>query len=118
MPTGADVTLISMKPDDRGWLVYDTAHPTVIKSDPQTGRFTFPGVYQGNFTVSSSNIFRPMPVSAGGAIAAEGQTVDVELALKGTVNPDTGEADRSTPWARSPAGCCCPTAPRPAPACG
>ncbi|MEJ2698983.1 MAG: carboxypeptidase-like regulatory domain-containing protein, partial [Desulfuromonadales bacterium] len=93
MPTGADVTLVSMKPDYRGWLVYDTGHPTVIKSDPQSGRFTFPGVYQGRFTVSTSNIFRPVPVSASGTIASEGQTVDLQLALQGTIDPDTGETE-------------------------
>ncbi|HCE69195.1 MAG TPA: hypothetical protein DER40_17340 [Geobacter sp.] len=83
LPTGADVTLYSTKPNLVGVLMYDTDNPTVVKSDPQTGRFTFNGVMQGSFTVTSSNIFRPVPVSAGGKIEAQGQVVNVDLPLKG-----------------------------------
>ncbi|HEY6871279.1 MAG TPA: carboxypeptidase regulatory-like domain-containing protein, partial [Geobacteraceae bacterium] len=89
MPTGADVTLVSMKPDQIGWLRYNGSLPTVVKSDPQTGKYTFTGVYAGNFTVSSSNIFRPTPVSAGGSITSDNQTVTVDLALKGSVSGGT-----------------------------
>ncbi|MDU0460473.1 MAG: Ig-like domain-containing protein [Geobacteraceae bacterium] len=84
MPTGADVTLYSTKPNLVGVLIYDTDNPTVVKSDPQTGRFTFNGVMQGSFSVTSSNIFRPTPVSAGGKIEAQGQVVNVDLPLKGS----------------------------------
>jgi hypothetical protein len=84
MPTGADVTLVSMKPDQVGWLGYDTGNATVVKSDPSTGRFSIGNVFQGSFTVSSSNIFRPTPVSAGGKIETDGQTVNINLPLKGS----------------------------------
>jgi len=86
LPTGADVTLVSTKPNEVGWLVYEGRFPNVVKSDPQTGRYSFSGIYAGSFTVSSSNIFRPTPVSAGGVITANNQTVSVDLALKGSVS--------------------------------
>jgi len=87
-PTGADVTLYSMKPNLVGWLVYDTDTPTVVKSDPQTGRFTFNGIFLGSFTATSSNVFRPTPVSVSGAITANGQVVNIDLPLKGSqANP-------------------------------
>lgn len=84
LPTGADVTLYSTKPNLVGVLSYDTDNPTVVKSDPRTGRFSFNGVLQGNFNVTSSNIFRPTPVSAGGKIETHGQVVNVDLPLKGS----------------------------------
>ena len=88
-PTGADVTIYSTKPNLVGWLVYGS-DPIVVKSDPVTGRFTFNSILQGSFTVSSSNIFRPTPVSVSGKIETEGQVVNVNLPLKGT-QPKPGD---------------------------
>ncbi|HZV80812.1 MAG TPA: Ig-like domain-containing protein, partial [Geobacteraceae bacterium] len=88
IPTGADITFYSTKPDMVGWLGYDTANPTVVKSDPTSGRFSFANVLQGSFTVSSSSIFRPTPVTVGGKMETAGQTVNVNLPLKGSpANP-------------------------------
>ena len=84
MPTGADIVFYSSKPNQVGLLGYDTDNPIVVKSDPQTGRFSFAGVLQGSFTVSSSNIFRPTPVSVNGKIETHGQIVNVDLPLKGS----------------------------------
>lgn len=92
MPTGADVTLNGLKPNIVGWLAYDTSSPRVVKSDPQTGRFSFTNVFQGSFTVSSANIFRPTPVSQSGTITADGQMVNVDLALKGSPPSEGGTA--------------------------
>ena len=83
LPTGADVTFYSTKPNLVGWLTYDTDRPTMVKSDPQTGKFTFNKVLLGSFNVSSSNIFRPTPVSQSGELKTDGQVVNVDLALKG-----------------------------------
>ena len=84
LPTGADVTLISAKPDRIGWLRYDTAHPVTVKSDPQTGRYSFTGVYAGSFTVSATNVLRPVPAVKSGAIATNGENAVVDLYLKDT----------------------------------
>ncbi len=87
LPTGADVTLTSMQPDFMGWLVYDYSHPRSVKADPQTGRFTFANVYQGQYVVRTSNVFRPTPVTASGTLAA-GQSVDLDLVLQGSAVQD------------------------------
>ncbi len=91
MPTGADVTLTSMQPDIMGWLVYDYSHPQTIKADPQTGRFSFANVYEGRYVAQTSNVFRPVPVTASGTLAAL-QTVNLDLVLQGRAvqNPDPG----------------------------
>ena len=96
IPTGADVTLYSAKPNMVGWLTYDDVLPTVVKSDPKTGRFTFSNVLLGSFTVKSSNIFRPTPVTAGGSITSNGQVVTVDLSLKGSP-PAPGEPPVNQP---------------------
>ena len=83
LPTGAEVTFYSTKPNLVGWLTYDTDRPTMVKSDPQSGRFTFNKVLLGSFNVSSSNIFRPAPVAQSGELKTDGQVVNVDLALKG-----------------------------------
>lgn len=90
LPTGADVTLISTKPDWMGWLRYDAARPVTVKSDPQTGRYSFPGVFAGSYSVSASNILRPVPAMKSGAIATNGENAVVDLYLKDTFGSISG----------------------------
>jgi len=97
IPTGADVTLVSTKPNEVGWLVYETRFPTVVKSDPVTGRYTFNGILAGSFTVSSSNVFRPVSVSQGDSITSDAQTVTIDLSLKGSPPPPPDPGGGTTP---------------------
>jgi hypothetical protein len=76
-----------MQPNLMGWLVYDYNHPQTIKADPQTGRFSFANVYEGKYVVQTSNVFRPVPVSASGTLAAL-QNLDIDLVLQGSANQD------------------------------
>ncbi|MFA7402346.1 MAG: Ig-like domain-containing protein, partial [Pelobacteraceae bacterium] len=90
MPVGADVTLISTKPDRNGWLTYDPFNPKTVKSDPQTGRYTFAGVYMGNFSVSASNNFRPVPTVISGVLKGISQPLAVDLTLIDTFGSISG----------------------------
>ncbi len=90
MPTGADVSLYSMVPNDFGWMMYNYSKPRTIKSDPVTGRFEFSGIYPGRYGVQTSNIFRPEPVRVSGNLSA-GVTLDNILILQGQPpDPDDG----------------------------
>ncbi len=98
MPVGADVILSSMRPNSLGWLQFDAS--ATVKSDPQTGRYVFTGVYVGNVTVGSRNIFRPTLVSKSGVLAGDGQTVTIDLTLKETFGSISGQVflpDGTTP---------------------
>jgi hypothetical protein len=90
MPVGADVRLISMKPDPLGWLKYDPSYPATIKSDPQTGKYTFTGIYPGMISLSASSIFRPVPATYSGNIPTSGGTVTADLVLKDTFGSISG----------------------------
>jgi len=99
MPVGANVRLMSMRPNRLGWLVYggEQKNAITVKSDPQNGTYTFTGVYGGNLSVTASNAFKPSPVSKSGSITTNGQVVPINLTLvdkvgsiSGTVlNPDS-----------------------------
>ena len=102
MPVGADVSLLSLRPDRLGWLRFGGENnvPITVKSDPQSGRFTFTGVYGGSFTVTASNVFRPAPVSGSGAITTNGQIATIDLVLRDTFGSISGavvQPDGTTP---------------------
>ncbi len=90
MPAGADVLLFSVKPSLVGWLQFDSSTPTAVKSDPQTGKYSIPGVYAGNVSVRASNIFKPTQVLANGSLTQNGQAVTLDLTLKDTFGSISG----------------------------
>ncbi|ABQ27183.1 Ig-like domain-containing protein [Geotalea uraniireducens] len=89
IPVGADVALSSMRPDGLGWLRYDRS--ANVKSDPQSGRYTFTNVYVGDFTVSAFNVLRPTLVSKRGTLTANNETATADLVLKDTFGSISGQ---------------------------
>ncbi len=91
MPVGADVSLYGMQPDEFGWLRYKSNPIATTKSDPQIGTYRFTNIYQGNFSVRASNIFRPTPAIKSGKIVEDGESIIADLVLKESFGSISGQ---------------------------
>ncbi len=56
----------------------------VVESNLTTGRFSFPGVWVGNFAITAAGQFSPDPISFDGVVPAPGAIVEVSLRLQAT----------------------------------
>jgi hypothetical protein len=91
MPVGADVSLLGMQPDEFGWLRYKNNPIATTKSDPQTGYYIFRDIYQGDYSIRASNIFRPTPAVHSGTIVEDGESITTDLILKDTFGSVSGQ---------------------------
>ena len=84
-PTGANVIVRGIKPNEAG--LFESRLIGTTQSDAQTGRFAVGGAWPGGFSAEASNMFRPNPARASGAIRFAGDVQDVTLTLIPLVGP-------------------------------
>ncbi len=99
IPTGANVVLNGVGDNEAGLLEAGRLIGTT-QSDAQTGRFAIGGLFPGAFSVSASNVFRPVPARVDGTIDGTGDRKEVALYLQpnaGSIRGRVFEPDGATP---------------------